>query len=244
MRYKAKVSYDGTDFNGWQIQPEGRTVQKAVQDALFKLCQTEIPVTAAGRTDAGVHALGQIFHFDCDKQFKDIKTAINSQLPEDVRIIECEPVDDEFHSRYDAKWKYYSYMVNTGEYNPLQRNYVYQLGEELDVEAMRDASYLFLGKHDFTSFNATKKDEMENQVRTIDQLDISEHNNVVSFDFVGDGFLRHMIRMMVGTLIEVGRGRITEEEVKNMLEACDKDAVHYNAPACGLYLVQISYEVF
>ena len=244
MRYRAKVSYDGTGFNGWQIQPEGRTVQKVIQDALFNLCQKEIQITAAGRTDTGVHALGQVFHFDCDKQFRDIRMAINSQLPDDVRIIECEEADPQFHSRYDARWKYYSYMLNMGEYNPLQRNYVYQLGEKLDVEAMRKASELFIGEHDFTSFNATKKSEVENQVRTIYQLDITERNDVVSFDFVGDGFLRHMIRMLTGTLVEVGRGRITEEDVRKMLEACDKNAVHFNAPACGLYLVQICYDVF
>ncbi len=242
MRYKTTVSYDGTAYNGWQIQPSGITVQKVIQDALAKLTQQEITVTAAGRTDAGVHSYGQVFHFDCDRYFRDIATSINSQLPDDIHVISCEEVSNDFHSRFAAKWKCYRYLINTGSYDPLMRNHAYQLNARLDVERMKKAAEVFIGEHDFTSFNATKKTEIEDQVRTVYRIDVTEDGETVCLEFYGDGFLRHMIRMMVGTLIEVGKGNLQIEEVRNMLEVCDKNAVHYNAPACGLYLMKISYD--
>ena len=242
MRYKAIVRYDGTAYNGWQIQPNGLTVQQVVQDALKSLTLQEISVTAAGRTDAGVHSYGQVFHFDCDKQFKDIARAINSQLPDDVRIVSCQEVSDEFHSRFDAKWKHYRYVINTNGYDPIRRNYEYQLNEKLDVELMRQAAEEFVGEHDFTSFNATKLSEMENQVRTIYRIDVNERNGRVILDFYGNGFLRHMVRMLTGVLIEAGKGKITAEEINRLLDSRDKNAVHYNAPACGLYLMKIGYD--
>ena len=242
MRYKATVMYDGTAYSGWQIQPNGVTIQEKLQQALFNLTRQETEIVGAGRTDSGVHALGQVFHFDCEKEFSDIVKAINSQLPDDIHVSECVQVADDFHARFDAEWKYYSYVVNTAEYNPLQRNYAWQLCEELDIDLMREAAELFVGEHDFTSFNATKLNEMENQTRTIFNFDISEKQGIVSFDIDGNGFMRHMIRMMVGTLVEVGRYRLSVNQVKDMLEARNKDAVHYNAPACGLYLVKIGYK--
>ena len=244
MRYRAEIAYDGTAYGGWQIQPNAVTVQEKLQEALKKLTQQDIAVTAAGRTDAGVHALGQVVHFDCDKEFSNIARAINSQLPDDIYVRECVPVNDDFHARYDAGWKYYSYMINTGEYDPLHRNHVCQLCQNLDLEAMQKAAGVFVGKHDFTSFNATKLSEMENQIREIYRCEVKNRNGIVSIDVVGNGFLRHMVRMIAGTLIEVGKGNLTFEDVRNLLESRDKDAVHYNAPACGLYLVKIGYLVF
>lgn len=241
MRYRGTVMYDGTNYSGWQVQPNGETIQQKLQEALFSLTRQDIQIAGAGRTDSGVHALGQVFHFDCDRQFQDIVRAINSQLPDDIYVSECEPVADDFHARYDAKWKYYSYNVNTAGYNPLQRNYAWQLCEELDIELMRQAAELFIGEHDFTSFNATKLTEMENQVRTITDLDISEKNGIVSFDVIGAGFMRHMIRMIVGTLVEVGRYNLSVKDVEEILLAKDKEACRFNAPACGLYLVKIGY---
>ncbi len=242
MKYKAVVSYDGTNYSGWQVQPNSISVQQKLVEALENLTQENINVYGAGRTDAGVHALGQVCHFSCDKEFSDITKAINSQLPADIHVMECEPVDDDFHARFNALWKYYSYMINTSTYNPLQRNYVWQLEEELDVEKMQEVAQLFIGTHDFTSFNATKLTEVENQVRTIYDFEVNEYNGVVSFDIFGDGFLRHMVRMLVGTLVEVGKGKLDYQQVEQMLESKSKEAVAYNAPACGLYLVKIGYE--
>lgn len=242
MRYRATVRYDGTSYNGWQIQPNGITIQEVIQNALRNLTQQNVSVTAAGRTDAGVHSYGQVFHFDCDKEFKDVARAINSQLPDDIRIVSCERVNDDFHSRFDAKWKHYRYIINTGEYDPVRRNHEWQLNEKFDVEVMRKVAEVFCGEHDFTSFNATKLAEMENQVRTIYRIDVTEKDDRVILDFYGNGFLRHMVRMLTGTIAEAGRGRITVDEIRSMLDSKDKTAVHYNAPACGLYLMEIGYD--
>ena len=244
MRYKAIVSYDGTAYQGWQKQPDKNSVQAKIETALSRLCQHGVKITGAGRTDKGVHAFGQVFHFDCDKEFKDITKSINSQLPEDIRIVSCKPVSDEFHSRYDAKWKHYSYIINTGKFNPSQRNYAYQLGIELDEEKMQEAAKALVGTHDFSSFNATRKDEIEDQVRTIYKIEVKRRGSLVTVDYYGDGFLRYMIRMMTGALIEAGKGKITAEDIQNIMEKMDKTACNYNVPACGLYLIEISYTNF
>ena len=244
MRYKAIVSYDGTAYQGWQKQPDKNSVQAKIETALSRLCQHGVKITGAGRTDKGVHAFGQVFHFDCDKEFKDITKSINSQLPEDIRIVSCKPVSDEFHSRYDAKWKHYSYIINTGKFNPIQRNYAYQLGIELDEEKMQEAAKVLVGTHDFSSFNATRKDEIEDQVRTIYKIEVKRRGSLVTVDYYGDGFLRYMIRMMTGALIEAGKGKITAEDIQNIMEKMDKTACNYNVPACGLYLIEISYTNF
>ena len=244
MRYKAIVSYDGTAYQGWQKQPDKNSVQAKIETALSRLCRHNVKITGAGRTDKGVHAFGQVFHFDTDKEFKDITKSINSQLPEDIRIVSCKPVSDEFHSRYDAKWKHYSYIINTGKFNPIQRNYAYQLGIELDEEKMQEAAQALVGTHDFSSFNATRKDEIEDQVRTIYKIEVNRRGSLVTVDYYGDGFLRYMIRMMTGALIEAGKGRITAEDIQNIMEKMDKTACNYNVPACGLYLIEISYTNF
>ena len=244
MRYKAIVSYDGTAYQGWQKQPDKNSVQAKIETALSRLCQHGVKITGAGRTDKGVHAFGQVFHFDCDKEFKDITKSINSQLPEDIRIVSCKPVSDEFHSRYDVKWKHYSYIINTGKFNPIQRNYAYQLGIELDEEKMQEAAKALVGTHDFSSFNATRKDEIEDKVRTIYKIDVKRRGSLVTVDYYGDGFLRYMIRMMTGALIEAGKGKITAEDIQNIMEKMDKTACNYNVPACGLYLIEISYTNF
>lgn len=244
MRYKAIVSYDGTAYQGWQKQPDKNSVQAKIETALSRLCRHNVKITGAGRTDKGVHAFGQVFHFDTDKEFKDITKSINSQLPEDIRIVSCKPVSDEFHSRYDAKWKHYSYIINTGKFNPIQRNYAYQLGIDLDEEKMQEAARALVGTHDFSSFNATRKDEIEDQVRTIYKIEVKRRGSLVTVDYYGDGFLRYMIRMMTGALIEAGKGRITAEDIQNIMEKMDKTACNYNVPACGLYLIEISYTNF
>lgn len=244
MRYKAIVSYDGTAYQGWQKQPDKNSVQAKIETALSRLCRHNVKITGAGRTDKGVHAFGQVFHFDTDKEFKDITKSINSQLPEDIRIVSCKPVSDEFHSRYDAKWKHYSYIINTGKFNPIQRNYAYQLGIDLDEEKMQEAARALVGTHDFSSFNATRKDEIEDQVRTIYKIEVKRRGSLVTVDYYGDGFLRYMIRMMTGALIEAGKGKITAEDIQNIMEKMDKTACNYNVPACGLYLIEISYTNF
>ncbi len=244
MRYKGIVSYDGTQFAGWQKQPGKRTVQSEIEKSLATICQTEVEITGAGRTDASVHALGQVFHFDTDRQFTDIARAINSQLPSDVHVLNCQQVSDDFHSRYDACWKQYRYLINCSDYNPIARNYIWQYNRPLDVEKMKQCAQLFVGTHDFTSFNATRLTEVENQVRTIYRIEVNEENGIVEFSVWGDGFLRHMVRMIVATLVEAGKGNINEAEIAQIMAARDKKACNFNIPGCGLYLVTVDYSKF
>ncbi len=241
MRYKATVRYDGTAYSGWQKQPADRSIQAELERALRNITQTETPVTGAGRTDSGVHAYGQVFHFDADKVIEDYALAINSQLPADIRVVGCVAVNDDFHARYDAVRKHYRYLINTGLYDPLQRNYVYQYCRPLDTAKMKAAGELFVGTHDFTSFNATKLSEMPNQVRTISSLTLSEQDGIIAIDVWGDGFLKHMVRMIAGTLIQAGQGKLTEADIIRVMASRDKNQLVYNAPANGLTLIEICY---
>lgn len=241
MRYKAIVSYDGSAFDGWQIQKNGRTVQQEINKAISKITNQQINIVGSGRTDSKVHAKGQTFHFDTDKQFKDIAHAINSQLPEDIFIRSVEPVDDDFHARYSVKWKHYDYVINNGEYSPLLRNYSCFVKKKLNIEKMKEVAQVFIGEHDFTSFNSTSKEEIENQVRTISKIDINCENDIITLSFYGDGFLRYMVRMISQTIIEAGLERITVEEVEKMLLAKSKTACNFNGEGCGLYLVEVGY---
>ena len=241
MRYKATVSYDGTNYGGWQSQKNSNSIQTEIEKAISKICNEEIKITGSGRTDKGVHAIGQVFHFDTEKSFKDIKLAINSQLPQDIHIVEVEQVNDDFHARFSAVGKHYDYLINLGEYDPLTRNYMLQLGKELDIEYMKKAAEVFIGEHDFSSFNATSFKEAENQSRNIEKIEILLENKCARLSFYGDGFLRYMVRMLSATLIEAGLHKISIEEIEQMLNAKDKQACHYNVDGCGLYLVEVFY---
>ena len=241
MRYKCIVSYDGTEFNGWQLQKGYRSVQQEIQQAISKIANQPIKIVGAGRTDSHVHAVGQCFHFDLDKQYKDIRKAINSQLPKDIYIREVEIVDENFHSRFSAFYKQYDYLINDGPYSPLLRNYCYQIHDRLDEELMRKATKILEGTHDFTSFNATSISEIENQVRTIYKIDIERRDNMVRLSFYGDGFLRYMVRILSRCLIEVGLQNLSLEQLQKMLLAKNKQVCSYNCAAEGLYLIEVSY---
>ncbi len=243
MRYKATVVYDGTNYGGWQKQKNARSVQQEIEDAFLKIAQQPVKITASGRTDGKVHALGQVFHFDSDKNI-DFRRAVNSQLPEDIYIRNVEEVNDDFHARYSAKWKHYDYLLIEKEYNPLMRNYAGFSREELDLDLARKAGEVFLGTHDFTSFNATGKDEIEDQIRTIYKIDVCREANLVRFSFYGDGFLRYMVRMLTASLIEAGLGKTDPAELNAWLEARDKTAVSLNSKPQGLYLMEVGYNTF
>jgi len=242
MRYKAIVSYDGTNYAGWQKQNNQLSIQEVIENALFKLTQTEINVTAAGRTDSKVHADNQVFHFDTDKQFKDFKHSLNSQLPPDIYVKSIQQVKDDFHARFDATKKEYIYKINMGEYNPILNNHVNQLCQSLDILKMQQASSIFIGEHDFTSFNATTLEEMPNQIRTIYSIEFEQKEDLLLIHVIGNGFLRHMVRMIVGSLIQVGLGKKSKADLEKTLQQKDKTANHYNAEAQGLYLHKIWYD--
>lgn len=244
MRLFVKVAYDGSNYSGWQSQPGKITVQSAIEKVLKKITKESILIHGSGRTDAKVHAEGQVFHFDttttidCDGW----KRAFNSLLPKDIVVKEVQQVDDTAHCRRDAQSKVYEYRLNTGEYNLFQRHYVYQLNQSLNIEEMKKASSYFIGTHDFSSFCANTKEEKENQVRTIFDIQFHQENGILRIRFIGNGFMRYMVRMIVGGLIEVGRGKVSVDHLNQVLQKKDKDACNYNSDPCGLYLMDVHYK--
>lgn len=242
MRIKCIVSYDGSHFHGFQIQNKQRTVQGEIQKALKKINEEDIVIHASGRTDAKVHAVHQVFHFDTRKKLPEeqLKRAINHFMPNDIYILEAKYVDDEFHSRYSAKKKEYRYYLNMNEYNPFETNYIFQYGRKLDIELMQKASAIFLGEHDFASF--CSYDQYGNTIRTLYSFDIEEKNGVVTFILTGNGFRRYMVRHLVGGLIQVGAKRISREILLEMLESCGKKKCLFKAKPQGLYLQEVYYE--
>ncbi|CAM3610021.1 tRNA pseudouridine(38-40) synthase TruA [Erysipelothrix urinaevulpis] len=244
MRYKVTVSYDGSQFHGWQIQNEVRTVQEELEKCLSKIVKKQTTIHGSGRTDAKVHASRQVFHFDaslnmtCDNWYK----ALNALCPDDIYIQKVEEVDDDFHARYDVTSKEYCYYVNMGDYDVFNKNYVYQFNHVLDVGQMKEAASYLIGTHDFTSYNATPLDEIENQVRTLYALEITQKDDVLEFKITGTGFLRYMIRMIVGALIECGKHKLNPEDIKEKLELKTKATVPFRAPAEGLYLKRVNYD--
>lgn len=238
------VKYDGSNFFGYQIQPKGRTVQREIERALKKICKTDITTHAAGRTDSGVHALGQVFHFDSliDMEASRFKMAFNSMLPKDIYILESKEVNAAFHSRFSAKSKEYHYRLSTNEHDPLLCNYVHYYRGNLDIFKMKEAAIYFLGTHNFTSFTANMKNI--NKQRSIYALEIDEHDaGEYLFRFVGSGFMKYMVRIMVGTLIRVGAGKIKPEEIPMIIAAKERNCAGPTAKPEGLYLHSVQYEL-
>lgn len=246
MRYLITIAYDGTLFSGYQKQPRERTIQGELEKALKEINGGhKCDVHSSGRTDAGVHAISQKVHFDlkinitCEKLCK----GLNSLLPKDIFVRKVEEVADDFHARFSAIGKEYIYKLNMGEYNPLERNYVYQYNKKLDVVEMERAMKYLEGTHNFKSF--TKADEeKDDYVRTISQTNLirdSKDINRITFVFVGTGFLRYMVRNMVGTLIMIGEGKIKSEEILNILKKEDRKAAGKTANPEGLYLKNVFY---
>ncbi|AMC93075.1 hypothetical protein AOC36_03505 [Erysipelothrix larvae] len=245
MRVKVTLAYDGSDFDGWQKQHHGRTIQGELEKILKKIHKHDVKVVGSGRTDAGVHALGQVFHFDTDLMIPNDKwpLAINALCPDDLRIIKVQSVDETFHARYSAVQKTYQYQVNVGAYNLFQRKMVYQLNASVDLDLIQEAASLLIGTHDFTSFNATSHEEIEDQVRTIHAIDINQEGDIITFTLKGSGFLRYMVRMIVASLLEVGRHRLPINALSYALKHPDKRALNSNVPACGLTLISVHYEL-
>jgi len=243
-RIMCVVKYDGSKFFGYQIQPKGRTVQQEIERALKKICKVEIATHAAGRTDSGVHALGQVFHFDSpiDMEAKRYKMAFNSILPKDIYILDSKEVAPDWHSRFHATSKEYHYRLSTNEYDPLTCDYIAHHRPRLDIEKMQQAIAYFLGTHDFTSFTANL--ENIDKQRTIYIAEIIVHQEgEYTFRFVGSGFLKYMVRIMIGTLLHVGVGKIEPEEIPFIIIAKNRNFAGPTAKSEGLYLHSVQYEV-
>lgn len=246
MRMRATVGYDGSNYKGWQIQPGLPTIQQTIEQALAILQCHPTPIVSSGRTDAGVHARGQVFHFDATLMMPLDKWlyALNGKLPSDIVILQMEEADPSFHARFDAQWKHYDYLINMGTFDPFERNHMLQLCRRLDVEAMRQCSQLFVGVHNFAAFNKNTLEERPNQVREIYRIDLKQNGDVLTISYYGKGFLRFMVRMLTQTLIEVGKGRLSIERVQQLLAAAEKNSAPYNAVGHGLYLMEVGYRPY
>lgn len=243
MRFLIKFSYDGSNYNGFQYQKGLPSIQECLETALTKVNNNvKTNIVATGRTDKGVHALCQYAHANINVNITEdkLKRALNSNLPDDIHVINTKIVDDTFHARYDVKYKEYRYYINLGEYNPLERNYVFQYNYELNIEAMKEAIKYFIGTHDFRAF-VTENKEKENCVRTITSASIEKQDNKIEIVFKGTGFLRYQVRNMVGILIRVGENKISPETVGKILESKDRRQSGKTAPAVGLYLTSVEY---
>ncbi|HAX74197.1 MAG TPA: tRNA pseudouridine(38-40) synthase TruA [Firmicutes bacterium] len=240
-RIRCIVTYDGTQFSGYQRQINQRTVQGELEKCLKIVTKQEVTIHGSGRTDAGVHALGQVFHFDSPLNMPSgaYRKALNGLLPDDISIVESVEVDGGFHSRLCAELKEYHYKLSMNNYDPIKRNYVYQYGRRLDLEKMEKAMRYLIGTHDFSSFCANMEDR--DKVRTIFEAEIINDNGELTFRFVGSGFLRYMIRILVGTLLEVGEGKKQPEQIPVIIEAKNRRLAGRTASPEGLYLVRVQY---
>ena len=249
------IQYDGTNFSGWQRQPSVRTVQGEIESVLSKLCAMPVQINGTSRTDAGVHALGQRASFKGDFGIptERIQRAANNMLAatvgtpkqcSDVRIIKVEEMPEDFHARFDCEGKTYRYVVKHGcEADVFQRNYAYQLGEKLDVEAMQEGAKQIVGTHDFACFQAAGGTPRETTVRTIFDLQILERDEeTLWIEVTGDGFLYNMVRIIVGTLVEIGQGKRAVASVADTIKSADRRNAGHTAPAEGLYLKEIYYD--
>ncbi|MED3561513.1 tRNA pseudouridine(38-40) synthase TruA [Bacillus xiapuensis] len=245
QRYKCIISYDGSEFSGYQIQPSKRTVQLVLEDVLTKMHKgNAVKVSASGRTDAGVHAKGQVIHFDSPLSIPENKweVALNSLLPEDLAVLSVEKTHDSFHARFDAVGKEYRYFLRlSSKRDPFQRKYAYQYPFQLNMDAIREAIPYLLGTHDFTSF-CSAKTEVEDKIRTLESIEITVDDDMLIFRFIGNGFLYNMVRILVGILLEVGSGERNPSDLLEILQAKDRKCAGKTAPAQGLYLWKVFYE--
>lgn len=246
MRYKITVEYDGTNLVGWQKQKEGPSAQEYLEKAIEGFSHLKVEVFCAGRTDAGVHALAQVAHFDLETNLNEFKlregmNAWLRDLEAPVVVIDVEKAPDDFHARFSAKGRGYIYRIlNRRAPSPLLKNRVWNYSFPLDIEAMREGAKFLLGHHDFSSFRGSGC-QAKSPLKTLDKLDIYSRGDEIIFEIEARSFLYHQVRNMVGTLVQVGRGKISPEEVKTILEAKDRTKASISAPACGLYLNKVRY---
>ncbi|OGV55001.1 MAG: tRNA pseudouridine(38-40) synthase TruA [Lentisphaerae bacterium GWF2_50_93] len=246
IRWFMEVAYDGTDYLGWQIQPDGLTVQEVLEEKLGMIYANQLIRTeSSGRTDAGVHALGQAVTFSapCRPIVQDWKLykALNRMLPQSIRIREAREVEEKFHARFSAAGKAYTYVINRGLPNPFSDRWSWNMGDFTDLCELRKSCDRLVGVHDFSSFTVDRK-EIDDAVRTIFRIEIHEFGDLVCLTFVGDGFLYKMIRSLMGTLAFAGTGKIKADEVEEILQSRKRAAAHDTAPAQGLFLMKVFYD--
>ncbi len=243
MRVMGVVAYKGTHYSGWAKQVNEPSIQEEIEKILSQLYDEKISIYASGRTDSGVHALGQTFHYDSNskKTLQNIKNSANLMLNEEINIISLKYVSDDFHARYSAKSKEYDYKFELAKKDPLNCDLVYVCPYHLDLKLMKQAASLFVGTHNFKNFTSKEEDEA-NFIRTIASIRFSEKEGIYTIHFKGDGFMRYMVRYIVGTLIEVARGKIPLSFITERLDS-DKERciISYKAQPQGLYLKKVCY---
>lgn len=234
------LEYDGTNYHGFQIQPDDITIQGVLEDAIKEIFKEDITVTGCSRTDAGVHAKMYVCSFftNCKIPCEKVPIALNTKLPFDIRAVFCKEVDTTFHARFDTKSKTYMYVINNFKFDVFKRNYCWYVNTKLDIQKMLEASKYFIGKHDFKSFMTGEKDNTE---REIFSLDIKEDNGFINIFITADGYLYNMVRIITGTLKMVGEGKINPIDIKHIIEAKDRTKAGVTAPPQGLYLYDVKY---
>jgi tRNA pseudouridine38-40 synthase len=246
MRYKLTIEYDGTPYCGFQKQSDisQKSIEEVLENAVFQLSQAHIKIFASGRTDAGVHALGQVVHFDLEKEFDTYKIVmgLNSYLRgEDVSVLSCEKVDENFHARFSATMRHYQYrIVNRSAFLTLDKNRAWHVGKKLEVATMKKAAEFLIGEHDFSSFRDAEC-QASSAIRTINKIEIKENGEEILIEVSAKSFLHHMVRNIVGTLSWVGSGKISAADIEVILQAKDRTKSGPNAPACGLYFLKVEY---
>ena len=240
--FKLVLEYDGTDFHGWQRQPGMRTVQGVLDEAVAGIFRKDIQINGAGRTDAGVHALGQVANFVADTGMtaEQIGRAIGAKLPEDIQVYKVDEVSLDFHARFSARRRRYVYYLRT-EPTAIWRRFAYVVTMPLDIDKMIRAAGHLLGEKDFKSFTPSRTDDMPTHCNML-TIEVEQHDEIVSIDVMADHFLHNMVRVIVGTLIEVGRGRFQPEHIEGILRRKDRAAAGPTIPPNGLFLMEVVYD--
>lgn len=242
---KLTIEYDGKDFNGWQKQPNKLNIQGTIEQAIKTITGEDVDLTASGRTDAGVHALGQVANFKTNSNIpiEKIAIALNSNLKKSIRIISAQEVDERFHSRLTCKKKTYRYVINNSEFSSaIYRNLETHIQMKLNIEKMKEAAKYFEGKHDFKAFKASGTSS-KSSVRTIYKAEVIEMpNNRIYIELTGNGFLYNMVRIIAGTLVDVGTLKVKPEEIKDIIESMNREKAGKTLPPQGLFLVKVEYE--
>jgi len=241
---KLTIEYDGTAYHGWQIQPGLRTIQGMMREQIAQITQQEVNLIGAGRTDAGVHALGQVANFQTEStiDLASLQRGLNSLLPPDIVIISAEEMEEGFHARFSARCKTYEFRILNQPYpSAILRQYAWFIHDELDLPSMKECGKLLVGSHDFSSFRASG-DESRHSIREVFRLEIARREgNLIVIAIEANAFLREMVRSIVGTLVDVGRGKTSFAEFKEIFEAHDRRRAGMTAPAHGLFLSEVTY---
>ena len=245
-KYKLTISYDGTSYQGWQVQPNGPSIQEKIQTAIQTVLKEKILLTGSSRTDAGVHALGQTAHFEMEEAIPKEKLlySLNGLLPLDIRLLELEEVADDFHARFSATGKIYHYHLHLDRtMDPFQRLYTYHIHKKINLSLLEEAAKEFIGTHDFTSFaNEASEGSAKNKpIKTMKRLDVFPQKGGLRLELEANGFLYKMVRNIVGTLLEVADGSLSLSEIPSIFEAKDRRLAGFAAPPQGLFLVKVQY---